>query len=87
MGGLGLGPGWRAGGRDPPTGPLTPHCPTLAAARWCVLLQEVAAKLSALAIKRGSQDNVGIVVIDLGRVDWSQQPAAKGLFGGLFGSR
>ncbi|KAL4458266.1 hypothetical protein ABPG75_013131 [Micractinium tetrahymenae] len=53
--------------------------------------QEVAAKLSALAVKRGSQDNVAVVLIDLGKVDWSKQSnGGGGLFGslgGLFGSR
>lgn len=54
-------------------------------------LQEVAAKLSALAVKRGSQDNIAVVLIDLGKVDWSKQSAGGGgLFGSLgslFGSR
>ncbi|KAL4422071.1 hypothetical protein ABPG77_001539 [Micractinium sp. CCAP 211/92] len=53
--------------------------------------QEVAAKLSALAVKRGSQDNIAVVLIDLGKVDWSKQSAGGGgLFGSLgslFGSR
>lgn len=53
--------------------------------------QEVAARLSALAVKRGSQDNVAVVLIDLGKVDWSKQSAGGGgLFGSLgslFGSR
>lgn len=60
-----------------------------AALRW-PRLQEVAAKLSALAVKRGSQDNIAVVLIDLGKVDWSQQSSGGGLFGslgGLFGSR
>lgn len=56
------------------------------------LLQEVAERLSALAVKRGSQDNVAVVLIDLGKVDWAKGGASNGggLFGGLgsiFGSR
>lgn len=41
-------------------------------------------------MKRGSQDNIAVVLIDLGKVDWSQQSSGGGLFGslgGLFGSR
>lgn len=53
--------------------------------------QEVAERLSALAVKRGSQDNVAVVLIDLGKVDWSKSNGGgNGLFGGLgsiFGSR
>lgn len=46
---------------------------------------EVAAKLTALAVKRGSQDNVAVVVIDLGKVDWTKKASGGGLFGSLFG--
>lgn len=53
--------------------------------------QEVAERLSALAVKRGSQDNVAVVLIDLGKVDWSKSNGGgNGLFSGLgsiFGSR
>ena len=49
-------------------------------------MQEVAAKMSALAVKRGSQDNVAVVVIDLGKVEWSKQ-GGGGFLGNLFGSR
>lgn len=50
-------------------------------------LQEVAHKLTQLAVKRGSQDNIGVVLVDLGKVDWSQASGGGGLFGSLFGSR
>lgn len=49
--------------------------------------QEVAHKLTQLAVKRGSQDNIGVVLVDLGKVDWSQTSGGGGLFGSLFGSR
>ena len=51
--------------------------------------QDVAARLSALAIKRGSQDNVAVVVVDLGRVNWAAagNGGGGGLFGSIFGSR
>ena len=70
----------------PRTAHTTPPSPPGRAA------QEVAEKLSALAVKRGSQDNVGVVVVDLGRTDWSAagNGGGNGLFGGLtsiFGSR
>lgn len=39
--------------------------------------------MSALAVKRGSQDNIAVVLIDLGKVDWSKQASGGG---GLFGS-
>jgi hypothetical protein len=51
----------------------------------------VAAKLSALAVKRGSQDNVAVVLIDLGKVEWDKQGGGGGRlfgsFGSLFGGR
>lgn len=51
----------------------------------------MAERLSALAVKRGSQDNVAVVLIDLGKVDWSKSNGrGNGLFSGLgsiFGSR
>ena len=53
--------------------------------------QDVAERLSALAVKRGSQDNVAVVLVDLGKVDWSKASSGNGgLFGSLgsmFGSR
>lgn len=74
----------------PPVTPRTAHtAPPSPPGRAA---QEVAEKLSALAVKRGSQDNVGVVVVDLGRTDWSAagNGGGNGLFGGLtsiFGSR
>lgn len=49
--------------------------------------QEVASKLTTLAVKRGSQDNIGVVLIDLGKVEWGKDAGGGGLFGSLFGSR
>lgn len=79
--------GWRLRARRPCTQHASPT-PTPSAAA-----QEVAERLSALAVKRGSQDNVAVVLMDLGKVDWGSGVGANGgggLFGGLgslFGSR
>ena len=52
--------------------------------------QAVAAKLAKLAVKRGSQDNVAVVLVDLGNVDWAAAGSGRGgggmgFLGGLFG--
>lgn len=40
-------------------------------------------------MKRGSQDNIAVVLIDLGKVEWGKDGGGSsgGFFGNLFGSR
>jgi hypothetical protein len=77
-----------------PQPPSPPHPSRVAAllltcSAWPVL-QEIADRLSQLAVKRGSQDNITVILVDLGRVDWGKQGGGGSLLGGLgslFGSR